>query len=159
MLLRDSKTGSTPGSDARGAAHAPLATLIARSVLFFGGKGGVGKTTCASATALAASRMGKRVLLVSTDPAHSTADIFARPIGPDPIEILPSLFAMELIRPEISAILSASPTISPSEAAPQSCRTSSALPSAPGEPPDIARPCPCAPAPLALEYASPPDRN
>ena len=44
------------------------AALIERSVLFFGGKGGVGKTTCASAMALAASRAGKRVLLVSTDP-------------------------------------------------------------------------------------------
>ena len=82
--------------EARGAAPAPLAALMARSVLFFGGKGGVGKTTCASATALAASRMGKRVLLVSTDPAHSTGDIFARPIGPEPIEILPSLSAMEI---------------------------------------------------------------
>jgi len=36
------------------------------------------------------------VLLVSTDPAHSTGDIFARPIGPEPIEILPSLSAMEI---------------------------------------------------------------
>jgi arsenite-transporting ATPase len=65
-------------------------------VLFFGGKGGVGKTTCASATALAASRMGRRVLLVSTDPAHSTSDIFERPIGAEPIELLPSLQAMEI---------------------------------------------------------------
>jgi arsenite/tail-anchored protein-transporting ATPase len=70
--------------------------LINRSVLFFGGKGGVGKTTCASATALAASRSGKRVLLVSTDPAHSTSDIFERAIGPEPAELLPSLYAMEL---------------------------------------------------------------
>jgi arsenite/tail-anchored protein-transporting ATPase len=70
--------------------------LIEREVLFFGGKGGVGKTTCASATALAASRMGKRVLLVSTDPAHSTSDIFERPIGPEPVELLRSLFVMEI---------------------------------------------------------------
>ncbi len=71
-------------------------SLIDRDVLFFGGKGGVGKTTCASATALAASRLGKRVLLVSTDPAHSTSDIFERSIGPDPTEIAPSLHAMEI---------------------------------------------------------------
>ena len=58
--------------------------LVDRQVLFFGGKGGVGKTTCASALALAASRMGKRVLLVSTDPAHSTSDIFEQKIGPEP---------------------------------------------------------------------------
>jgi arsenite/tail-anchored protein-transporting ATPase len=70
--------------------------LIDRQVLFFGGKGGVGKTTCASATAVAASRLGKRVLLVSTDPAHSTSDIFERRIGPEPTELLPSLHAMEI---------------------------------------------------------------
>ena len=69
---------------AAGARHCPC-RADQRSVLFFGGKGGVGKTTCASATALAASRMGKRVLLVSTDPAHSTSDIFERPIGPEPV--------------------------------------------------------------------------
>ncbi len=70
--------------------------LFDREVLFFGGKGGVGKTTCAAAAALAASRLGKRVLLVSTDPAHSTSDIFERKIGPDPTELLPSLHAMEI---------------------------------------------------------------
>ncbi|MGH9176857.1 MAG: ArsA family ATPase [Vicinamibacterales bacterium] len=70
--------------------------LFDRQVLFFGGKGGVGKTTCASAAALAASRLGKRVLLVSTDPAHSTSDIFERRIGPEPVELWPSLHAMEI---------------------------------------------------------------
>lgn len=70
--------------------------LLGKDVLFFGGKGGVGKTTCAAAAALAASRMGRRVLLVSTDPAHSTGDIFERPIGPDPVEILPGLHALEI---------------------------------------------------------------
>lgn len=70
--------------------------LLDRQVLFFGGKGGVGKTTCAAATALAASRLGRRVLLVSTDPAHSTSDIFERAIGPEPVALLPSLHAMEI---------------------------------------------------------------
>jgi arsenite/tail-anchored protein-transporting ATPase len=65
-------------------------------VLFFGGKGGVGKTTCASAVALGASRVGRRVLLVSTDPAHSTSDIFERPIGPDPTALVPGLHALEI---------------------------------------------------------------
>ena len=45
--------------------------------LFFGGKGGVGKTTCAAARAVAAARSGRRVLLVSTDPAHSLGDALA----------------------------------------------------------------------------------
>ncbi len=70
--------------------------LVDRHVLFFGGKGGVGKTTCASALALGASKSGKRVLLVSTDPAHSTSDIFERAIGPEPVEVRPSLHAMEI---------------------------------------------------------------
>jgi arsenite-transporting ATPase len=70
--------------------------LLERRVVFFGGKGGVGKTTCSSAFALGASRRGKRVLLVSTDPAHSTADIFERPIGPVLREIAPNLTAVEI---------------------------------------------------------------
>jgi arsenite/tail-anchored protein-transporting ATPase len=73
-----------------------MQALLDREVLFFGGKGGVGKTTCAAAMALAASRAGKRVLLVSTDPAHSTSDIFERQIGAEPQPIAPSLHAMEI---------------------------------------------------------------
>jgi arsenite/tail-anchored protein-transporting ATPase len=71
-------------------------TLLRKRILFFGGKGGVGKTTCASAMALAASREGKRVLLVSTDPAHSTSDIFARSFDSDEREIYPGLTGIEL---------------------------------------------------------------
>jgi len=73
--------------------------LIDRRVLFFGGKGGVGKTTCAAAVALAASRTGRRVLLVSTDPAHSTSDVLGIPITGAETEILPSLFALEINGP------------------------------------------------------------
>ena len=70
--------------------------LLGRRVLFFGGKGGVGKTTCSSALALAASRAGRWVLLVSTDPAHSTSDIFERPFGPEERAILPGLRGLEI---------------------------------------------------------------
>ncbi len=73
-----------------------LDLLLSRRVLFFGGKGGVGKTTCASATALAASRRGRRVLLVSTDPAHSTADVFQQLLGPEERELQPSLWGLEI---------------------------------------------------------------
>jgi arsenite/tail-anchored protein-transporting ATPase len=73
-----------------------LLRLLDRTVVFFGGKGGVGKTTCSAAFALAASRAGKRVLLVSTDPAHSTADIFQQRIGGDARELLPKLSAIEI---------------------------------------------------------------
>ncbi|MCC7126787.1 MAG: ArsA family ATPase [Acidobacteria bacterium] len=79
------------------------ARLLDRKVLFFGGKGGVGKTTSASATALAASRAGKRVLLVSTDPAHNTSDILGRPVGPEIVEVQPNLHALEIDAAQESA--------------------------------------------------------
>ena len=65
-------------------------------VLLFTGKGGVGKTTCAAATALACARRGQRTLVLSTDPAHSLADAVDRPLGPEPQEIAPRLDAMEV---------------------------------------------------------------
>ena len=62
----------------------------------FGGKGGVGKTTVAAATALHwARRRSGAVLVVSTDPAHSLSDTFEQPIGDQitPIREEPELFA------------------------------------------------------------------
>ena len=49
--------------------------------MFFAGKGGVGKTTCAAASALAHARAGRRVLLLSTDPAHSLGDVLRTPLN------------------------------------------------------------------------------
>ena len=65
-------------------------------VLFFGGKGGVGKTTVSAATALATANAGGKVLLVSTDPAHNLGHLFARPVGPSPVRITAGLEAIEL---------------------------------------------------------------
>jgi len=73
-----------------------LKGLIDRQVVFFGGKGGVGKTTCSAAFALAASRQGQNVLLVSTDPAHSTSDIFECRIGASGRKLAKNLAALEI---------------------------------------------------------------
>jgi len=58
-------------------------------VVLFTGKGGVGKTSIAAATAVEAASDGARVLVTSTDPAHSLADAFATPLAdrPTPIEV------------------------------------------------------------------------
>ncbi|WP_073482077.1 ArsA family ATPase [Streptoalloteichus hindustanus] len=56
-------------------------------VLLFTGKGGVGKTTLAAATAAHLARSGRKVLVVSTDPAHSLADVLGTPAGPEPSEV------------------------------------------------------------------------
>ncbi|MFW9778802.1 MAG: ArsA family ATPase [Candidatus Heimdallarchaeota archaeon] len=57
--------------------------MFEKKFLFFGGKGGVGKTTMAAATAIQAADMGIRTLLVSTDPAHSVSDSLNQQIGGD----------------------------------------------------------------------------
>lgn len=67
-----------------------------RQILFFGGKGGVGKTTVSAATALAAADQGKNVLLVSTDPAHNLGHLFDRRIGPKPVKLVSGLDGLEL---------------------------------------------------------------
>lgn len=58
-----------------------LELATTRRALFVGGKGGVGKTAVASATALAQARAGRRVLVVSTDPAHNLGHLWERPVG------------------------------------------------------------------------------
>ncbi len=72
--------------------------------LFFTGKGGVGKTSLACATATQLAEAGRRVLLVSTDPASNVGQIFGVSIGNKitPISDVPRLFALE-INPEAAA--------------------------------------------------------
>ncbi|MFL5310459.1 MAG: ArsA family ATPase [Myxococcales bacterium] len=65
-------------------------------LLLFGGKGGVGKTTCAAACALHLARRGKRVLVLSTDPAHSLGDVLGRSLSDEPREVAARLVAREL---------------------------------------------------------------
>lgn len=66
--------------------------------LLFGGKGGVGKTTIASATALllSESHPGKRILLFSTDPAHSLSDCLDIVVGDDGLALRKNLFIQEM---------------------------------------------------------------
>ncbi|MDD9801219.1 MAG: TRC40/GET3/ArsA family transport-energizing ATPase [Deltaproteobacteria bacterium] len=65
-------------------------------VLLLTGKGGVGKTSLAAATALGAAAHGHRVALLSTDPAHSLGDALEQPIGPQLVEIAPGVSAREV---------------------------------------------------------------
>ena len=72
--------------------------------LFFAGKGGVGKTSIACATALHLAEVGRRVLLVSTDPASNVGQVFGQTIGNTitPVTTVPGLDALE-IDPEQAA--------------------------------------------------------
>ena len=58
-------------------------------ILLYTGKGGVGKTSIAAATAVLCAQRGIRTLVVSTDIAHSLADALDTPVGPTPREIAP----------------------------------------------------------------------
>ncbi|MGQ3412976.1 ArsA family ATPase [Natrinema sp. LN54] len=63
--------------------------------IFYGGKGGVGKTTCAAATGLSLAAAERETLVVSTDPAHSLADSLEAEIGPEPTELEGALEAVD----------------------------------------------------------------
>jgi arsenite/tail-anchored protein-transporting ATPase len=71
---------------------------LEHQVILFAGKGGVGKTTlaCATAVRLAHDFPEKRILLFSTDPAHSLSACLEIPVGPQPVRVLGRLSAMEI---------------------------------------------------------------
>lgn len=73
--------------------------LTEKKIVFFGGKGGVGKSTSSAAFAYATSQKGKKTLLVSTDPAHNTGDIFNKNLGNKIKSVSENLDALE-INPE-----------------------------------------------------------
>ncbi|SER84754.1 arsenical pump-driving ATPase [Salipaludibacillus aurantiacus] len=66
--------------------------------LFFTGKGGVGKTSTACATAVSLADQGKKVLIVSTDPASNLQDVFGMELknDPSPVSSVPNLYAANL---------------------------------------------------------------
>lgn len=80
------------------------APVDAPEYVLYGGKGGVGKTTCAAATGLASSHGGTSTLLVSTDPAHSLSDVLETDIPSQPTRIREDvpLFAVEIDPSELS---------------------------------------------------------
>ncbi len=96
-LLRFSPENSdtSQNPETSGRFPAPKSTL---EFLLFGGKGGVGKTTIAAATALALSDVypKKRILLFSTDPAHSLSDCLGVAVGEDGLALRNNLFVREM---------------------------------------------------------------
>jgi len=64
-------------------------------ILLYTGKGGVGKTSVAAASALLCAERGYRTIVLSTDIAHSLADAFAVPLGPEPVKIAENLWGQE----------------------------------------------------------------
>lgn len=67
-----------------------------KRIILYTGKGGVGKTTAAAATALLSAKRGHKTLVISTDPAHSLRDSFDIDIGPEPKRIIKNLYAQEI---------------------------------------------------------------
>jgi arsenite-transporting ATPase len=64
-------------------------------ILLYTGKGGVGTTSIAAATALLSAQRGHRTIVLSTDIAHSLADAFDRPLGPEPTPLAENLWGQE----------------------------------------------------------------
>ncbi len=65
-------------------------------IILYTGKGGVGKTSIAAATALKSAQKGLKTLVVSTDAAHSLGDSLDTRLSPEPVEIRGNLWAQEI---------------------------------------------------------------
>jgi arsenite-transporting ATPase len=70
--------------------------ILSKKIIFCGGKGGVGKSTTASSLAIVATNHNKRVLLISTDPAHNLADLFHTTLSHEPKKIGDNLSVIEI---------------------------------------------------------------
>lgn len=65
--------------------------LLKLKIIMFGGKGGVGKTTCASSAAIWAAEHGRNTLIISTDPAHSLGDSLGFDLPPGEATTIPGV--------------------------------------------------------------------
>ena len=70
--------------------------MAAPRTILYTGKGGVGKTSVAAATARRCAAAGLHTMVLSTDPAHSLADALQAPVGADPAEVSPGLWAQQV---------------------------------------------------------------
>jgi len=77
--------------------------MTERSVILFGGKGGVGKTTCSAGTAVAFAARGLKTLIITSDMTPSLSDVFETPIGDSISTIAQNLFAVEVSADAITA--------------------------------------------------------
>ena len=68
---------------------------VPRTILYTG-KGGVGKTSVAAATARRCAAAGRRTIVLSTDPAHSLADVLEAEVGPAPTPVSDGLWAQQV---------------------------------------------------------------
>lgn len=84
----------TAGAELRGE-RGIIPPVTPRTILYTG-KGGVGKTSVATATALACANAGLRTVVMSTDPAHSLSDSLGEQLGSTPREVVKNLFAQEV---------------------------------------------------------------
>src|SRR4051812_30865477 len=69
---------------------------MAPRTILYTGKGGVGKTSVAAATARRCAASGQRTIVLSTDPAHSLADVLELPVGGEPTDVGDGLFAQQV---------------------------------------------------------------
>ena len=69
---------------------------MAPRTILYTGKGGVGKTSVAAATARRCAAAGLRTVVLSTDPAHSLSDVLEQPVGSEPTELGPDLWAQQV---------------------------------------------------------------
>jgi hypothetical protein len=91
-LLLASLVAVAFSSQLEGLFEPPAAADEPPRVVVFGGKGGVGKTTSSAASAVRMMKLGHKVAVVSTDPAHSLGDAFSMPLSGGGVDLTPTVY-------------------------------------------------------------------